>query len=253
MLSLVLTQQRTQLPLLLDALSSDLPTGNRANTRPSRDLRRRFEDTRKLLTTHLSELRRMTDLSEVIETSLLNLLDLKQKQANAFEARFARDQAAGTVRQGQIIMVFTMVTIVFLPMSFLATFFDIPIVEFQRQGDGDMALGYVVKWTIGVGLAISVALIVVAFSVERVSEVARRVAGGGGWTTKHDRNTVATSPNHQWDEKGGRGGGRGGVYSVGRFSQDIRKSVDERSVREVSSESHSMSQRKRRISYVSPV
>jgi len=150
-------------------------------------------------------------------------------------------------------MVFTMVTIVFLPMSFLATFFDIPIVEFQREVDGDMTLGYVVKWTIGVGLAISVALIVVAFSVERVSEMARRVGGGGGWTTKHDRNTVATSPNHQWDEKSGRGGGRGGVYSVGRFSQDIRKSVDERSVREVSSEFHSMSQRKRRISYVSPV
>jgi len=195
----------------------------------------------------------MTDLSEVIETSLLNLLDLKQKQANAFEARFARDQAAGTVRQGQIIMVFTMVTIVFLPMSFLATFFDIPIVEFQREGDGDMTLGYVVKWTIGVGLAISVALIVVAFSVERVSEAARRVGGKGAWgrwSARHDHHNPAAPPGQPWNEKSGKGTA---VYSVGRFSQDIRKSVDERSVREVSSESHSMSQRKRRISYVSPV
>ena len=106
MLSMVLNQQRTTLPLLQDALSLDLPTGTRAAARPHRDLKRRFEDHRKLISTHLSELRRMTDLSEVIETSLLNLLDLKQKQANAFEARFARDQAAGTVRQGQIIMVF---------------------------------------------------------------------------------------------------------------------------------------------------
>jgi hypothetical protein len=38
---------------------------------------------------------------------LTHLLDLKQKHANAFEARFARDQAALTAHQGQTILVFT--------------------------------------------------------------------------------------------------------------------------------------------------
>jgi len=112
-----------------------------------------------------------------------------------------------------------------------------------------MALGYVVKWTIGLGLAISVALIVVAFSVEPIAAMGRRV-NVGGWGLR----TWRRESNRAWDEKAGeKGGNAGGVYSVGSFSQDIRKSMDERSVRDLSSESHSMSQKKRRVSYVSPV
>jgi hypothetical protein len=56
---------------------------------------------------------------------LTHLLDLKQKHANAFEARFARDQANLTSRQGQTIMVFTIVTIAFLPISFIAQYLQL--------------------------------------------------------------------------------------------------------------------------------
>ncbi len=66
-------------------------------------------------------------------TRLTHLLDLKQKHSNAFEARFARAQAVLQARQGQTIMVFTIVTIVFLPMSFIASVFSINIAEFPRQ------------------------------------------------------------------------------------------------------------------------
>jgi ankyrin repeat protein/Mg2+ and Co2+ transporter CorA len=241
MLAMVLTQQKTTIPQLYDALAADFPS-SRATSRPLRDLKHKFDDQKKLVASHLAELKRMTDLAEVIETSLLNLLDLKQKQANAFEARFARDQAAGTVRQGQIIMVFTMVTIVFLPMSFLATFFDIPIAEFARDGAGDMRLGYVSQYTFGIGLAISVALILIAFSINPMAEVARKMklTGGGGH---------AKSRSGSWSSSGGSGTGEkaGQMYSLGRFSQDMRKSMDERTVREVSG-SPSMTYRARRRS-----
>jgi len=42
------------------------------------------------------------------------LLDLKQKYAGVFEARYARLQATSAVRQGHTIMVFTIVTIIFV-------------------------------------------------------------------------------------------------------------------------------------------
>lgn len=98
MISMVLNHQKSTLPSFCDAICEDL-SNNRSTTK-LRETKRRFDEQRRLLNSQLNEISRMTSLAAVTEESLLNLLDLKQKQANAFEARFARDQAAGTVRQG---------------------------------------------------------------------------------------------------------------------------------------------------------
>lgn len=50
-------------------------------------------------------------------------MDLKQKQANVSEARSSRKQAEAMARQGRIILPITVVTIIFLPISFRATWF----------------------------------------------------------------------------------------------------------------------------------
>lgn len=255
MLSMVLAQQQTHLPLLQSALLSDIQSTtmtaignsrtstNQAANRAQRDLRRSFDSQTKLITTHLLELTRMTNLASTLSSSLLNLLDLKQKQANAFEARFARDQAAGTVRQGQIIMVFTMVTIVFLPMSFLAAWFAIPIVEFPSSSGGGggegtqgLRLGWVAKYTFGIGLAISVALIMVAFSVNPLASVLGKARSLMSTTLAPHRgqrsSSVAEAPSPgllAHEEKQKRDSG---IYSIGRFSQDVRKGTEQGSVRE---------------------
>jgi len=255
MLSTVLTQQQTHLPLLQSALLSDIQSStmtahsnsrasaNQATNRAHRDLRRSFESQTKLITTHLSELTRMANLASTLSSSLLNLLDLKQKQANAFEARFARDQAAGTVRQGQIIMVFTMVTIVFLPMSFLAAWFAIPIVEFPSSGGSGgggtqgLRLGWVAKYTFGIGLAISVALIMVAFSVNPMASVLGKARSLMSTTLTSHREQSSSSidealsprlPMHEEKQKRDSG-----IYSVGRFSHDVRKRKEQGFVREI--------------------
>jgi hypothetical protein len=41
-------------------------------------------------------------------------MDLRQKHANLLEARFTREQSVETARQGNTIMVFTIVTILFV-------------------------------------------------------------------------------------------------------------------------------------------
>lgn len=138
-----------------------------------RDVRKRFEEQLKAIKTHIKDIDRMDKQAERIYKSITDMLDLKQKHANAFEARFARDQAAGTARQSQTIMVFTIVTIVFLPLSFIAAFFTINISEFPRGADGDesLPLGYVSKYMFGIGFAISIPLIAIALMLEDISDM----------------------------------------------------------------------------------
>jgi hypothetical protein len=132
----------------------------------------------KTLDTHIRDLERMDHQAERIYKSITDLLDLKQKHANAFEARFARDQAAGTARQSQTIMVFTIVTIIFLPLSFISSFFAINIREFPHEPGGDepsLQLSWVSKYMFGIGLAISIPFIVIALSFDAIGDFFREV------------------------------------------------------------------------------
>ncbi|KAK1771491.1 hypothetical protein QBC33DRAFT_575495 [Phialemonium atrogriseum] len=128
------------------------------------EIRRRSREQRRLLDVHRKDVDRMDRQAESIYTSLTHLLDLKQKHSNALEARFARDQAVIAARQGQTIMVFTIVTIIFLPMSFIAAFFAINFEDW----DGILTMAYVSKYLFGIGLGISIPLIAMAFTVSDI-------------------------------------------------------------------------------------
>ncbi|KAJ4301553.1 hypothetical protein N0V90_003646 [Kalmusia sp. IMI 367209] len=133
-----------------------------------RELRQFCQHEQRILMTHDRDIARMEQHISDVHASVTNLLDLKHRYANVFEARFARYQATDTVHQGQTIMVFTVVTVIFLPLSFVGTLFTINISDFP-QGDGgepSMTLAYVSKWVFGIGFAISVPLVVLALSYE---------------------------------------------------------------------------------------
>ncbi|KAJ5082705.1 hypothetical protein N7532_011748 [Penicillium argentinense] len=132
------------------------------------EVKKRFKDQQRMIDMHLKDIDRMDKQAERIYHSITDLLDLKQKHANAFEARFARDQAAGTTRQSKTIMVFTIVTIIFLPLSFITSIFTINMKEFDN-----LNLAYVSKYTFGVGFAISIPLILVALSVDDIGDFFR--------------------------------------------------------------------------------
>lgn len=122
----------------------------------------------RLVDADITDLGRMARQARSVNDNLTQILDLKQKHANAVEARFQRVQAQETARQGQTLMVFTVVTIVFLPLSFLASVFTIDIIEFPRPADagsGELHLGWVLKYVLGIGLGVSVPLIFFAFVV----------------------------------------------------------------------------------------
>ncbi|KAF2715349.1 hypothetical protein K504DRAFT_469594 [Pleomassaria siparia CBS 279.74] len=167
MIAKVLEDQRS----VLQDLEVNITEIYREKSKSQQDLKRRFKDQLKTIDVHVKDLERMDKQAERIYKSITDLLDLKQKHANAFEARFASDQAAGTARQSQTIMVFTIVTIVFLPLSFIAAIFTINIEEFPHEnGNPALPFSYVSKYMFGIGFAISIPLIFVALSVDAIGD-----------------------------------------------------------------------------------
>ena len=158
-LTAVLQQQRG----VLQEMGQALKELSSAHGGTKHDMPKRSGQQRRLVDQHLLDIERMRKQANRVNESLTQVLDLKQKHANALEARFTRDQAQATARQGQTIMVFTIVTILFLPMSFMAALFAIDIIEFPHASGGGLHLGYVAKYTFGIGLGVSLPLIAIAF------------------------------------------------------------------------------------------
>ncbi|CAN9348870.1 unnamed protein product [Alternaria alternata] len=84
----------------------------------------------------LTQIIRMDGDAERVEKSLNHLLDFKQKQSNIEEARLSRTQAEDTALQGKYLFVFTVVTVIFTPLSFMAALFAIQIKEFPQDDKG---------------------------------------------------------------------------------------------------------------------
>ncbi|KAK4247520.1 hypothetical protein C7999DRAFT_41176 [Corynascus novoguineensis] len=79
----------------------------------------------------IAELRALLQNTQNTSAALKDLLTLKQQQAGVIEAREAVKQAQLTLKQGQSIMIFTVVTIIFLPLSFCASVFGMNATEFS--------------------------------------------------------------------------------------------------------------------------
>lgn len=100
--------------------------------------------------------------SHVTDTSQLkDLLTLKQQQAGVIEAREAVKQATETLKQGRSIMLFTVVTIVFLPLGFCATVFGMNTKEFN---DGSLTLHEEFYYMFPISISIILFSFVMAFS-----------------------------------------------------------------------------------------
>ncbi|KFY46223.1 hypothetical protein V494_00545 [Pseudogymnoascus sp. VKM F-4513 (FW-928)] len=152
---------------------------------------------------HLWRVKRMDQLAEKTYLSLNHLVDLKHKHASILEASSARKQAENTLlqaqntsrqadyaarqaastaeqttasvkqatataQQGKTILMFTVVTIIFLPLSFMAAFFAIAIDSFPVNEKGKLAMSYVLKYMLSVSGAACIPFILVAFQQDRI-------------------------------------------------------------------------------------
>ncbi|OTA93207.1 hypothetical protein M434DRAFT_309396 [Hypoxylon sp. CO27-5] len=152
------------------------PNQRRATDAAVSEIRKRSREQLRGLEVRQKDIWRMDHQAGSLYQNLTDLLDLKQKHSNALEARFAGDQAVIAAKQGQTIMVFTIVTIIFLPMSFIAAFFAINLQEWQ---EGPLTIPYVSKYMFGIGLGISIPLIAMAFAVTDISDAVRDLLDTG--------------------------------------------------------------------------
>ncbi|KAG4034424.1 hypothetical protein MFRU_003g03880 [Monilinia fructicola] len=99
----------------------------------------------------------MDKLAQRIQDSVNSVLSLEQNEANLSEAESAR-------KQGKIMMVFTIITIVFLPMSFLVSLFALDVTSFPHEnGNLKYTPGFIFSITFGVTAAVSIPAIIYAF------------------------------------------------------------------------------------------
>ncbi|KAE8420516.1 hypothetical protein BDV36DRAFT_281409 [Aspergillus pseudocaelatus] len=75
----------------------------------------------------------MRENAQLAQKAVENLLDLKQKQANVDESRITRWQAEVAQNQSQSVMVFTIFTVIFLPLSFFTSLFGVNVREWSGE------------------------------------------------------------------------------------------------------------------------
>ncbi|KAH9895441.1 hypothetical protein F4778DRAFT_272511 [Xylariomycetidae sp. FL2044] len=94
--------------------------------------------------------------AERVERNILVKLDLKQKHASIKETHTATVMSAAIVG-------FTVITIIFAPLSFLTSLFALPVDQF-RQDNGQYAGSYIGKW-IATGEMVSLAVTLIAILI----------------------------------------------------------------------------------------
>ncbi|KAK8097867.1 Ankyrin repeat protein [Apiospora kogelbergensis] len=143
-LQLIMGVFRTQLELLnrtLDFLEAEF-AGQR--DQKSRDVMELVGSYDHLMTNQFKELEKLVRESKMVHDNVNHLLDLKQKDANLSEAVWARKASESATSQGRIIMVFTTVTAIFLPLTFFTSLFALDITSFPHRDSGE--LSYSPEW-----------------------------------------------------------------------------------------------------------
>ncbi|KAH0543141.1 hypothetical protein FGG08_002486 [Glutinoglossum americanum] len=143
MISEVLERQSTCLEQLDKAITTNIHTSVAKKLEPKVTFAHQIDGVKRYL--------------EYISSMNAQAEDLYQsKYAGVFEARYSRQQAVSAARQGHVILVFTIVTIIFVP----------------RQQEWCMRL---INPLVGIGLAISVPLIIGAFTVDDIPRLINRL------------------------------------------------------------------------------
>ncbi|KAK4194328.1 hypothetical protein QBC40DRAFT_188426 [Triangularia verruculosa] len=104
----------------------------------------------------------MDESAKRVEAELKQLLQFKQQQASGWDTRYAMKLSEQGSRQNTIMVVFTIVTVIFLPLSFIASFFTIGIVEFPKNeetGEVDWPVHEVSKYLFPISVGVSAAIL----------------------------------------------------------------------------------------------
>jgi len=165
----------TQSPQRLDAeisphnITTTFTEGSAEGPMRSETISVAYRNRHPIIDANIRDFERMLSHANANYDALNHLLDLKQKHATVTEARFAGNRADETARQGNTIMFFTVVTIIFGSTSFVTAFFALNITAFPKNGEG-WNLGHIVGLVAGVSVGLAFPLVLIAFMINPIKE-----------------------------------------------------------------------------------
>ncbi|KAK3987713.1 hypothetical protein QBC44DRAFT_117318 [Cladorrhinum sp. PSN332] len=118
---------------------------------------------------------RLEDKAKKVIENLDKLIQVKQAQSALHESRVASEEAERSHRLNNYIMLFTAVTVVFTPLSFMTSIFALSIDRFPRNDEGEPR--YISSWITGrlfAGELTSLAVIISGFLILRSRRNKRR-------------------------------------------------------------------------------
>ncbi|KAI1382956.1 ankyrin repeat-containing domain protein [Hypoxylon trugodes] len=127
---------------------------------------------------NIREVKNLMNFAQMTSEALKELLDLKNKQANVLQEEMTNNinnhilkLNEKTDRQGTTLMAFTLITILFLPLSFMTSFFALNIAEFPRSDGGSMlSLSFVSKYTFPISIAFTIGYATLALNIRWLDE-----------------------------------------------------------------------------------
>ena len=123
-----------------------------------------LHDAAQFLKDHLDQVDGMLKSARAAQRAFKELLDIKQKQANIVEAHLAREQNEVAADQSRSVMIFTVFTIIFLPLSFFASVFGINAKEWNSQPNSYPSVRNIFTIMVVISLAVIIFALLVAFN-----------------------------------------------------------------------------------------
>lgn len=120
-----------------------------------------------VVTRNIAEVVRLEKFAERAIQAIEQLLDLKHKQANLQLTRGIYKINDENDRQGKTIMYFTVATIIFLPLSFMASFLTIEVEEFPRGDTGNLSLKFVLIIIFSISVGLIIPSVFLAFNLDK--------------------------------------------------------------------------------------
>lgn len=135
-----------------------------------------LNDVNHFLLEHKVQVKSMRESTEAAKVAYRDLLDMKQKQANVVEAHLASRQSKVAADQSRTVMIFTIFTIIFMPLSFFASVFGINSKEWSGDGNNYLPLHKIFTYMMAISVAVIIVALLAAFS-EPARELASAVWG----------------------------------------------------------------------------
>jgi hypothetical protein len=131
---------------------------------------------------HLEELQGQHRSAEEVDKSLDSLLSLKQQQASVVQAWQSIRHGEEAVKQGRAIMIFTIITIIFVPLAFITALLDL---YGNFTDNSSMSFRQCLRLIFGVSVGVICVVVVVAFSNFLSSSIWSAIHFGLNWVNVH--------------------------------------------------------------------